>query len=113
MTTKGWKLLFEWKNGMMDWLPLKDLKESYPVQVTEYGVTNKIVEQMAFAWWVPYVLQKREQTWYWKRTRKYNVELPKCGKQVLVIDRNTGNSSWKDVIEKEMKNILPASVMMT
>jgi hypothetical protein len=27
MNTKGWKLLIEWKDGMMDWLPLKDLKE--------------------------------------------------------------------------------------
>jgi hypothetical protein len=38
MTTKGWKLLIEWKDGTMDWLPLKDLKELYPVQVTEYAV---------------------------------------------------------------------------
>jgi hypothetical protein len=35
MTTKGWKLLVEWKDGSTDWLPLKDLKESYPVQVAE------------------------------------------------------------------------------
>jgi hypothetical protein len=42
MTTKGWKLLVEWKDGSIDWIPLKDLKESYPVQVTEYAVGNKI-----------------------------------------------------------------------
>jgi hypothetical protein len=58
MTTKGWKLLVEWKDGSMDLLPLKDLKESYPVQVAEYAVANKIVEQLAFAWWVLYVLRK-------------------------------------------------------
>jgi hypothetical protein len=114
MTTKGWKLLVGWKDGTTDWLPLKDLKESYPVQVTEYAVVNKIAEQQAFAWWVPYVLRKREwiiqkvKTWYWKRTHKYGVELPKSVKQVLVINRNTGTSFWKDVIEKEMWNILPA-----
>jgi hypothetical protein len=50
MTTKGWKLLVEWKDGMMDWLPLKDLKESCLVQVAEYTVANKITEQPAFAW---------------------------------------------------------------
>jgi hypothetical protein len=45
MTTKGWKFLIEWRESRMDWLPLKDLKESYPVQVAEYAVTNKIAEQ--------------------------------------------------------------------
>jgi hypothetical protein len=114
MTTKGWKLLVGWKDGTTDWLPLKDLKESYPVQVAEYTVVNKIAEQQAFAWWVPYVLRKRERiiqkvnTWYWKRTRKYGVELPKSVKQVLAIDRNMGTIFWKDAIEKEMRNILPA-----
>jgi hypothetical protein len=43
----------EWKDGMTDWLPLKDLKESYPVQVAEYAVANKFAKQPAFAWWVP------------------------------------------------------------
>jgi hypothetical protein len=55
MTTKGWKLLVEWKDGSTDWPPLKELKESYLVQVAE------IAEQPVFAWWVPYVLRKRER----------------------------------------------------
>jgi hypothetical protein len=114
MTTKGWKLRVEWKDGLTDWLPLKNLKESYPVQVMEYAVTNKIAEQPAFAWWVPDVLRKRERIiqkvkiWYWKRTQKYGVELPKSVKQALAINRNMGTSFWKDAIEKEMKNVLPA-----
>jgi hypothetical protein len=121
MTTKGWKLLVKWKDGTTDWLPLKDLKESYPVQVTEYAVTNKIAEQPAFAWWLPYIHRKRERiiqkvkTWYWKCTHKYRVELPKSVKQALVIDRNMGTSFLKNAIEKEMKNVLrlSSSEMMT
>jgi hypothetical protein len=114
MTTKGWKLLVEWKDGSMDCLPLKDLKESYPVQVTEYTIGNKIAEQPAFAWWVSYVLRKQERiiqkvkSRYWKRTHKYGVELPKSLKQVHAIDRNTGTRFWTEAIEKEMKNVLPA-----
>jgi hypothetical protein len=114
MTTKGWKLLVEWKDGTTDWLPHKDLKESYPVQVAEYAVTNKIAEQPAFAWWVPHGFRKREliiqkvKTWYWKCTHKYGVDLPKSMKQALAIDRNMGSSFWKDVIEKEMQNVLLA-----
>jgi hypothetical protein len=31
-TTRGWKLLVTWKDGSTSWVPLKDLKESFPVQ---------------------------------------------------------------------------------
>jgi hypothetical protein len=49
-TTRGWELLVEWKEGGSDWIPLKDLKESYPVEVAEYAKANKIDEELAFAW---------------------------------------------------------------
>ena len=32
-TTKGWKLLVIWKDQSKTWIPLKDLKESNPVEV--------------------------------------------------------------------------------
>jgi hypothetical protein len=34
-TTKGWHLLVEWKDGGSDWIPLKDMKEAFPVQTSE------------------------------------------------------------------------------
>ena len=40
-TTRGWKLLVSWKDGSTSWVPLKDMKEAYPVQVAEYAVANK------------------------------------------------------------------------
>ena len=60
-TTKGWSLLVEWKEGGSDWIPLKDLKESYPIEVAEYAKANKIAEEPAFAWWVNDVLKRRNQ----------------------------------------------------
>jgi hypothetical protein len=60
-------------------VPLKDLKESFPVQVAEYAVVNKIVEEPpAFAsWWSKHVLHKRDRiikrvrkSRYWERTHK-------------------------------------------
>jgi len=32
-TTKGWKLLVSWKDGSTSWVPLKDMKDSFPVEV--------------------------------------------------------------------------------
>ena len=48
-TTRGWKLLVQWKDGSMSWVPLKDMKESHPIEVAEYAVVNNIVEEPAFA----------------------------------------------------------------
>ena len=39
-TTPVWKLLVEWKDGSVDWVPLKDLKQSSPVDLAEYAVAD-------------------------------------------------------------------------
>ena len=50
MTTKGWHLCCQWNDGSTSWHPLKDLKESHPIQVAEYAVNNKLLEEPAFNW---------------------------------------------------------------
>jgi hypothetical protein len=57
-TTRGWQLLVEWKEGRSDWITLKDLKESYPVEVAEYAIANKILAEPAFAWWINEVIKR-------------------------------------------------------
>ena len=52
-TTKGWWLLVELMNGSTEWAQLKDLKESNPVQVAEYARDKELLDEPAFAWWVP------------------------------------------------------------
>jgi hypothetical protein len=110
-TTKGWKLLVAWKGGTSSWIPLKDLKESYPIQVAEYALANKILEEPAFRWWARHVLKKRDRiikkvkSRYWERTHKYSVPLPKTVAEALRMDRETGTDFWQRAIEKEMKNI--------
>jgi hypothetical protein len=39
-TTKGWNLCVEWKDGTTTWEPLSALKESNPVEVVQYSVSN-------------------------------------------------------------------------
>jgi len=61
-TTTGWDLLeVKWKDGITSWLPLKTLKETNPIQVTEYTKANKIDSEPAFDWWVPVVMHQK--TW--------------------------------------------------
>jgi len=59
-TTRGWKFLVQWANGTSQWIELLILKESNPIQVAEYVTARGIGEEPAFAWWVPYVLQKQD-----------------------------------------------------
>ena len=77
-TTIGWELLVQWKDGSTNWIALKDLKESYPVQVTEYSVGASILMEPAFAWWVPYTLKKRNRI-VAKVKSKYWIELTSLG----------------------------------
>ena len=37
-TTKGWEIHVQWKDGSTSWKDLKDIRESYPVQMAEYAV---------------------------------------------------------------------------
>jgi hypothetical protein len=81
-TTKGWELLVEWKDGSTSWIPLKDIKDTNPVEVAEYAIANKIDQEPAFAWWVKFVMRKREriisklQKKYWRTEYKFGVEQP-------------------------------------
>jgi hypothetical protein len=114
MTTKGWKLLVQWKDKTTSWIPLKDLKESNPVETAEYAVANQISDEPAFAWWVRKVLRRRDRiikkvkSRYWKRTHKFGIEMPKSVAEALKVDRDTGTDFWRKAIDKEMKNVMPA-----
>ena len=59
--TCGWKILVEWKDGSVDWVPLKDLKQSNPVDMAEYAVANEISYEPAFNWWVKENLRHRDR----------------------------------------------------
>ena len=113
-TTKGWKLCVQWKDGSTSWEPLKDLKESNPVEVAEYAVANKLVSEPAFNWWVPYTIKKRDRiikanySRYIKRTHKFGIEMPKTAERALEIDQESGTTFWRDAITKEMRTVEPA-----
>ncbi len=110
-TTRGWEILIEWKDGSSDWVAMKDLKESYPVELASYAVERDIHEEPAFAWWVPYILKKQKRilqkvkTKYWARTHKYGVRIPKSIKEATEIDKENGNTLWRDAVRLEMKNV--------
>ena len=109
-TTKGWFICVEWKDGNEKWVPLKDMKESYPFQVSEYAEANNLMSDHAFAWWSPFTLKKQEQiigtvkARLKKKTRKYGVLVPSTVKESYMLNKEAGNTLWQDSISKEMKS---------
>ncbi len=113
-TTKGWDILVQWRDGSTTWNRMKDVKDSYPVQLAEYAVENKIETEPAFKWWITYVLKKRDRiikkikSNYWTKTHKYGFEVPKNYQDCLRIDRGNGDNVWQEAVKKEMKTVRPA-----
>jgi Reverse transcriptase (RNA-dependent DNA polymerase) len=107
-TTAGWEILVAFTNGETQWLPLKIVKESNPVELAEYAIANKIDKEPAFHWWLPHTLRKRNRiikkikAKYWRVTHKFGIRLPKSVDEALRIDVENGNTLWRDAIEKEM-----------
>ena len=113
-TTIGWELLAQWKNGSTNWISLKDVKESYPVQMADYTVAAKIAMEPAFAWWVPHMLKKRNRiiskvkSKYRLRTHKFGIWIPKSVEEAKCLDQENGDTLWWEAICNEMRNVRPA-----
>ena len=114
ITTKGWSFLVNWKDGSQSWVPLKDIKESNPVEVSEFAKARGIDKEPAFAWWVPFTLGKRDRivsavnARLCNKTHKYGVELPRSVEHAYRLDEQGGQTLWREAIRKEMRNVLVA-----
>ena len=84
------------------------------MELAEYAVGNKIDDEPAFAWWVPYTIRKRNRiikkikSKYWQRTHKYGIRVPKSIKEAQEIDAENGNTLWMDAVRLEMKDVMIA-----
>ena len=110
-TTRGWHLLCEWKDGASDWIQLKDLKDSNPVELAEYAVANRIQEEPAFKWWVGDTLRKRNRIIsklkkrYLRTTHKFGIRVPHSISEALQIDDETKTDYWWKAISRELQKI--------
>ena len=111
MTTKGWKLLVEWKDGTATWAPLADIKESYPIQAAEYATVNDLQDEPGFSYWVKETLKRRDRNVKKVKTRqrkakfKFGFEVPDTVQRAHEIDKENGNTYWADAIGKEMETV--------
>jgi hypothetical protein len=116
MTTAGWKINVEFKDGTTAWLPLNDVKESNPIELAEYAILNRIDDEPVIKWWVSLVIRKRSQIVnkvkgkYWQTTHKFGIQIPKLVAEAFQIDKENGNTYGADAIAKEMSKAKVAYV---
>jgi hypothetical protein len=110
-TTKVLHLCVEGKDGTTSWEHLADLKESNPVEVTEYAVAKNLLDAPAFVWWAPHVLRKRiiisvaVTKHYHKRTHNFVFEVPTSWDECVRLDKENDNTLWQNAVRQEMNNV--------
>jgi hypothetical protein len=109
-TTRGWEVYVQWKDGSGNWITMKELKESYPLELAEYAKAKGIIDEPAFVWWAPHAIRKKARiiskvkSKYWERTHKYGIRIPRTMAEAKSIDDANGDTQWVDAIKKEMTN---------
>jgi hypothetical protein len=110
-TTRGWQFLLSWKDRTSSWVWLKDIKDSFRVQVVDYAKGNGLMDEPASALWCPYVLRKckcilaKVKTKYWRQTHTFGIRLPKTVAEAYKYDKEDNMDFWRKSVEKEMKNV--------
>jgi hypothetical protein len=99
-------LFVEWKYGTTSWERLVDLKESNPVEVSEYAAAKILLDIPDFVWWAPHVLKKLTRIIaavtkrYHKRTHKFGIEVPKIWDDCVILEKENNSTLWKDSVRK-------------
>jgi hypothetical protein len=60
-----------WHDGTSSLVPLREMKDSFPVQTAEYAVAHKLSQEPAFKWWVNHVLRKHQRIVEKSKKKKY------------------------------------------
>jgi hypothetical protein len=110
-TTAGWQFEVEWKDGTTSWLPLKELKETNPVKVSNYAIANSIDSKPNLNWWTKDLLHKQKRLIKLSQKRaiqtgyELGLRLPFTVMEALEMDQESNNNLWHDAIMNEMSNV--------
>jgi hypothetical protein len=83
-----------------------------PVEVAEYAIVNRLVEEPAFKWWVQHVICcsrnwifSKVKSHYWKTANKFGICLLKTVEEASEIDGVTNMDFWREAVNKEMAKV--------
>jgi hypothetical protein len=97
-STKAWRICVMWNNNSTSWHPLADIKNSFPVQLAQYAISNKLDQDTAFRWWIKPTLKHKEsflkavKSKYSSRTHKFGIRVPTSVEEALAINKETNTT---------------------
>ena len=83
---------------------MKDIKQSYPVDLAEFAIQKGIAEEPAFALWIPFTIKKRNRiiakikSKYWTRTYKFGIRIPRSVDEAIKLDNINKDTLWWSAI---------------
>ena len=93
-------------------MPLNILKDSNPVEVAKFSVARGIFDELAFSWWVPFTLKKRDviisdiNSRVRKKTHEFGIEVLMYLENSKLLDAKSVDNLRQDAIAKEMYQVL-------
>ena len=79
--------------------------------MSEFSTSHGISDEPDSAWWVPYILRKRDKNisavnaWVKRTTHKYDVAVSHSVKEAYALDKKNSKTLWRDSLDKEISNL--------
>ena len=104
----------QWKDGLTDWVAMKDIRDSHPLELSECEISSDIQHDIEFYLWVSFMVKKWGRIWrevkpnYRLITHNYMIQGHKFILEVKQINGNNNNTFWMYAIQINMKDIMVA-----
>ena len=105
-------MLVKWKDDSQSWIPLKNVKESNPLETAEYAMFRGIDTEPAFAWWVKHVqrlksraISRLHASKQSKYRIRFGIEVLDTIEEALNLGKVNENDLWQNAIDKELNNV--------
>ena len=79
---------------------MKDIRQTYPIDLVDFAIQKGIAEEPAFAWWIPFVIKKRNRIIakikfeYLTRTHKFGIIIPRSVEEIIKLDHFNKDTLW-------------------
>ena len=96
--TKGWEIYLLWTNSTTTWNKLKNVQDSYPIEIAILIARNKLSELPVFVCWYNNVGRKvssvlpRGKGKYKSQSHKYGIRIPKSVAEAYTIEKKKNTS---------------------
>jgi hypothetical protein len=114
------EILVKWDTGEPTWEPLQVIKADDPITVASYVKEKNLQDQPQWRWANQYSKNPKKFIRYCKQMAmpmkkrgplyKFGVRVPRNVMEALILDKENGNTLWKDAIKKEMTKIIEFQV---